>query len=87
MFHLKLEELGNNVYLVVTALADKKRYILVCVCMLKAIHHQKFVLQTNNFKDKQYLLETTVVIFCIDVSSMSVDVNSTGIPIITPSKY
>jgi regulation of enolase protein 1 (concanavalin A-like superfamily) len=63
MFHLKLEELGNNVYLVVTALADKKRYILVCVCMLKAIHHQKFVLQTNNFKDKQYLLGTTVAIF------------------------
>ena len=32
MFHLKLEELGNNVYLVVTALADKKdRYLCVYV--------------------------------------------------------
>jgi hypothetical protein len=32
MFHLKLEELGKNVYLVVTALADKKdRYLCVFV--------------------------------------------------------
>jgi hypothetical protein len=30
MFHLKLEELGNNVYLVVTALADKKDR---CLCV------------------------------------------------------
>ena len=32
MFHTKLEELGNNVYLVVTALADKKDTYF-CVCM------------------------------------------------------
>jgi hypothetical protein len=43
MFHLKLEELGNNVYLVVTALAEKKDTYL-CVCILKAIHHQKYCL-------------------------------------------
>jgi hypothetical protein len=33
MFHLKLEELENNVYLVVTALADKKdTYLCVYLC-------------------------------------------------------
>jgi hypothetical protein len=63
MFHLKLEELENNVYLVVTALADKKdTYLCVYVCCKLSII-KNIVLQTNNFKDKQYLLETTVVIF------------------------
>lgn len=63
MFHLKLEELENNVYLVVTALADKKdTYLCVYLCWQLSII-KNIVLQTNNFKDKQYLLETTVVIF------------------------
>jgi hypothetical protein len=63
MFHLKLEELENNVYLVVTALADKKdTYLCVYLCWQLSIIKNIF-LQTNNFKDKQYLLETTVVIF------------------------
>ena len=40
MFHLtKLQDLGDNVYLVVTQLTEKK--IGNCVCLWKDIRHQK----------------------------------------------
>jgi hypothetical protein len=38
-FHLKLENLGDNVYLLVTQLTEKK--IGNCVCLWKGIRHQK----------------------------------------------
>ena len=56
MFHLtKLQDLGDNVYLVVTQLTEKKdRYL--CMYMECYPSSKNNVLWTNNFKDKQYLL-------------------------------
>jgi len=56
MFHLKLEELENNVYLVVTALADKKdTYLCVYVCMYvesypssKILSYRQIISKTSN---------------------------------------
>jgi hypothetical protein len=52
MFHLKLEELENNVYLVVTALADKKD---TCVCIYvdsypssKILSYRQIISKTSN---------------------------------------